>query len=459
MKIKKAMKKIKFILGLVITASLVSCVNSDDYGIPEDNCIDITANVDVLDVSALANSTHQQNDFTLDVEDYLEAIVTSSDEGGNFYKSISLMTVDGTKGFTMPINAYNLYTKYEPGRKVFINIDSLHFHYNSQISSLEIGGLYNNDTPDNLTDDKVGRISSVTYQNYIKRSCTKVNEDDIVKHLTIAQAKDNQYLNMLIEFDAVQFTDASLNKTYFDATLNSFGGATNHLITDIGGNTIILRASEYATFATNTIPNGSGKIRGVLTKYNSDYQFMIRTINDVQLNDSRLEAFFIEDFQTATNNTNLNNPGWTNFAENGTWLWREKTFSGNGYAEFSAFGSGSALNTAWLVSTAINLDSTTNELLSFKIAQHHLDVDSPNNSLEVLVSTDFDGTNVLTATWVSVPATIPTMSTSWYQFLGSSIDISGYNGNIFVAFKFTGSGTNTTLDGAFQVDDVKVFGN
>jgi hypothetical protein len=64
----------------------------------------------------------------------------------------------------------------------------------------------------------------------------------------------------------------------------------------------------------------------------------------------------------------------------------------------------------------------------------------------------------LAATWVAVPANIPTTSTAWYAFLGSNVDLSSYSGTIHVAFKFTGSGTNTTLDGAFQVDDFKAFG-
>lgn len=138
-------------------------------------------------------------------------------------------------------------------------------------------------------------------------------------------------------------------------------------------------------------------------------------------------------------------------------MWREKIFSGNGYAEFSAFG-GQALNKAWLISPALDFTGYTNKSVQFKIAQHHLDVDFPNNGLEVLVSTNFDGTNVLAATWVAVPANIPTTSTAWYAFLGSNVDLSSYSGTIHVAFKFTGSGTNTTLDGAFQVDDFKAFG-
>jgi hypothetical protein len=44
--------------------------------------------------------------------------------------------------------------------------------------------------------------------------------------------------------------------------------------------------------------------------------------------------------------------------------------------------------------TKIDMDLHTNEILTFRTAQHHLDVDSPLNTIEVYVSTDFDGLNV-----------------------------------------------------------------
>ena len=441
------MKKIKFILSLVITASLVSCVNSDDYGTPADTCVDLSANITVQDVSALANSTAQQNDFTVDTEDYIEAIVTSSDEGGNFYKSISLITLDGTKGFTIPIDDYNLYTKFEPGRKVFVDMDALYFHYNSQISSLEIGDLFNNYTPDNLTDDKVGRVSIVLYQNVIKRSCTVVNEDDFVKtNLTIAQAKNNANLNMLIEFDAVQFVDESLGKKYFDESLNNFGGATNHKLVDADGNSIDLRAGEYATFATNSIPSGSGKVRGVLTKYNSGYQFMIRTINDVQLTSPRIVPLFEETFSS-------NYANWTKFSVSGTPAWVLDTQYGNpgNCAKMSGFASsGQTINEDWLVSPSINLSSVSSATLTFQTASRYA-----GNVLEAKISTNYSGAgNPNAATWANLTATYDTNTGSYVWTNSGSIDISSYTGgNVYIAFKYT---CTASAASTWEVDNVKI---
>ena len=187
---------------------------------------------------------------------------------------------------------------------------------------------------------------------------------------------------------------------------------------------------------------------GVATSCVNDDDFAIPSV---------INPFFEEDFNTATTNTDFDFVGWTNFAQQGTWKWREKTFSGNGYAEFSAFGSGSAVNEVWLVSPAIDITGKSSPVLKVDIAQHHLDVDSADNSLQILVSTDYDGTDVLAATWTALNANIPNSSVSWYEFVNSTINLTPFNGEIYIAFKFKGSGTNTTLDGAFQVDNMKMF--
>lgn len=275
------MKKLKLIAAFAFIATLSSCVNGDDYGTPAQSCVSIPKTKEVVEITNAATATAQQ--YTTDdaVVDYIEAYVTSSDEGGNFYKSISMMSLDGLKGFSMPVDNYNLYTEFEPGRKVTVKLDK-NVYYNKQHGSTVIGASFNN---------SVGRLSGVEYKNVILRSCDKVDENDIVKNLTIAQAKNDQYLNMLIEFDAVQFADTSIGKTYFDKTLNPVATftATNHNLRDANGNTIIVRFSEFATFATKQVATGNGKLRGVLTKYNSDYQFMVRTEKDIQLTGDRVD--------------------------------------------------------------------------------------------------------------------------------------------------------------------------
>ena len=102
------------------------------------------------------------------------------------------------------------------------------------------------------------------------------------------------------------------------------------------------------------------------------------------------------------------------------------------------------------------MDAQSNEFLSFKTAQHHLD--SPDNTIELFISTDYDGSDVLAATWEPIAANFASQANDWYAFVDSGlIDVSSYSGTIYVAFKVVGSGTDTTLDGAYQIDDFNMI--
>lgn len=456
------MKNLKLVVTTAVFATLFSCVNGDDYGTPNlsNDCVTIAKTKEVSDITNIATATTVQYTTDENLTDYIEAYVTSSDEGGNFYKLISMMSLDGLKGFSMPVDNYNLYTEFEPGRKVTIKLDKNRY-YNKQHGSTIIGSSYNGG---------VGRISGVEYKDVILRSCENVNENDIVKDLTISAAKNDQYLNMLMEFDGVQFTDASLGKKYYDATLNSIGGATNHEITDQFGNKVIVRVSEFATFASNAVPSLNGKIRGVMTKYNSDYQFMIRTINDVDLTDTRLaidlnppiggsaivyDATLNEPFTSYTTTNQQIFPKYINDAALGSRYWQVKTFSGNKYIQMSSFGGAPEANRSLFI-VPVNMSAANS--LSFKTK------DGFNNGavLKVYYSTNYvQGTQITTATLVDITSNfiIASGTTSGYatNFTNSgTYNIpAGITGNGFFIFEYVGNGSGgptTTI----QIDDIVI---
>src|SRR5690606_20595101 len=99
--------------SLLVVVFAVSCAESDDYSTPNSvlNCVDETvgktANITGTEVYAMANSSMQQFPEGEEVEDmYVEAYITSSDAGGNFFKSISMETEDG-KGISISVDIYN----------------------------------------------------------------------------------------------------------------------------------------------------------------------------------------------------------------------------------------------------------------------------------------------------------------------------------------------------------------
>jgi len=427
------MKNLKLVLTTALFATLVSCVNGDDYGTPDlsNDCVSITKTKEVFEITDVATATTVQYTTDENLTDYIEAYVTSSDEGGNFYKSISFMSLDGLKGFSMPVDNYNLFNEFEPGRKVTIKLDQNRY-FNKQHGSTVIGSLYNNG---------VGRISGVEYKDVILRSCDKVDENDIIKNLTIADAKNDQYLNMLIEFDAVQFSNASLDKKYYDPSVNSIGGATNHIVTDVDGNTIILRVSEYAKFAGDLIPSNNGKIRGVLTKFNSDYQFMIRTINDVNLTNPRLNPT-IENFESFANNTAVF-PNYFNLKVQGTNDWFVGTFSGNKYLQARKGNSTGATKIFFVMP----YDFDTHTKVSFKTLYGYMSLTS-TPIMKVYYSTSFDSANP-TANIVDITSSFTFSNhtgTGWASaFTNSGVHtFTGMSGQGHIIFAYDVAATSTT---------------
>jgi len=161
------------------------------------------------------------------------------------------------------------------------------------------------------------------------------------------------------------------------------------------------------------------------------------------------------DYTPLVDNTLLELPGWYNIAQTGSAKWKIQVYQGNGYAELTTYQSGEPVNVSWLVSPEF---TTTEEhsTLAFEVAQSY--VTNAANKLEVFISEDFTGTNVATATWVPLTVNIPGTSAVYFEFMNSGdVSLAEYIGKpLHLAFKVTGSGTNTTLDGSYQIDNVNV---
>lgn len=275
--------KINFLKPIAIIAifagALASCANDDNYATPESNCVEsgLTANKTVQQINTAATATVVQ--YVAD--DVIEAYVTSSDERGSFFKTVSFQTLptDGSAplGFSVSIDDTSLFGKqYYPGKKVFIKMKDLYF--TKKNDGLLIGALY---------QGAVGRISQSEYAKFVVPSCTEVSEDELVRELTVTQAKNNANINTLIEIKDVQFKDDAVGGTYYDES-NALGGATNRILVDKFGKEVIFRTSSFASFSGDIIPGTSGTVRGVMTKFGSDFQFVGRFETDIKLTQPRL---------------------------------------------------------------------------------------------------------------------------------------------------------------------------
>lgn len=266
---------LKSIFFVALTAAVfTSCVNDDDYSIPNLECnepviTDSIKSVESIYNQATAVATLYEGNHAI------EGYVVSSDKGGNFYKVIYMNSADGEIGFSVAVNQSDLFIDYGVGRKVYIKLNGLYTQIRN--NTLQIGALYNGN---------VGQIATPEYRKALIRSCDVVQESSLVNELTLADVNDSN-LGKLIEFNGVQFADDALGQNYYNSS-NVLGGETNHLITDATGATLIFRTGQYAEYSGTPVSSKSGKIRGILTKFGSTYQFVSRYTTDIQLTEGRI---------------------------------------------------------------------------------------------------------------------------------------------------------------------------
>ncbi len=425
-------------LLLATMAIFTSCTDSDKTyktGTPEIQTYTLTPTITVAALKALATSTPTQ--YTAD--DVIEAYVTSNDAAGNFYKSISFQDVQtGTStpiGFSVGVDKAMTYADgFYPGRKVYIKLQGLYF--GMLYGSLKIG-----------MDSSLNGIEPLQYQKYLLPSQTVVDESTLVRHMPLASALNDANQNTLVEVDGVQFANSSLGRTYFD--INSGGYATNQTIEDPNvGTTSICRISQYAPFSVNNIPSGRGSIRGVMTKYNTDYQYMVRYESDFKLTGARFIPILNETFTSGIGT-------WSAFSVVGAEVWTYSSTFGNpgGMMKMSGYNVTNKANEDWLISPSLDLSSNSTATLSFDNAYKFT-----GNAIQVYVSNNYTAGNPNAATWTALN---PTLSTGNYVYANSGpLDISSFTGagnnNVHVAFKYT---STTSAASTWEIDNVKITGN
>jgi hypothetical protein len=443
-----------FLIGMMVT----SCVQDDDYDIPEINVTEpnVNVNTDIASVKAMYGGF---DPVLVEAGDesqtplYIEAYVISSDESGNFYKQLIIQDApeNPTAGLSISTNATDLYTKYEPGRKIYFRVDGL---YIGEYAGLPTLGVQDG--------DEVGRIGIDDFESRIFRSTETF--DLVPTVITIPQAFNEAKLNTLVQFEGVQFPDALLGESYGNLD-NTY--SVNRDVEDCENNTVILRNSGFSDFKNELLPEGNGTLTAVLSIFNDDFQVFIRDTDDVQMDGERcgtggggsgdaMELPFSENFEGESAGTGINVtiPGWTNVNVNqGERLWEVREFDNNKYAQTSAYSSNENPYEVWLVTPGLILPSGSTPTLTFETN------DGFNNgdALTVKVSTDFTG-DVTAATWTDLNATISTGNDSGYgdEFTPSGdVDLSAYAGQtVYIAYQYVGSSNGVTT--TYQVDNVSV---
>lgn len=168
---------------------------------------------------------------------------------------------------------------------------------------------------------------------------------------------------------------------------------------------------------------------------------------------------FKEDFEGGTANANLELADWTNTTVTGTFKWQAKLFSGNLYAQQSAYKHTDGVLDSYLISKEITVERGMS--LTFDALYANLVADG--GSITVLISSDLaDATTaagIAAATWTDLTGkfTIPTSSTNSGDMASTgAADLSAYAGKkVRIAFRYQGD-ANTKATTTVRIDNVAI---
>ena len=261
---------IVYIFTIAILAGISSCskqIDSPPAGGVDPN---ITANFSLDSLIARYNGAP----YLITQNLIISAVVVADDSSGSFYHGIDIE--DSTAGIMLMIDGSYLYNLYPVGTRVFVNLKGLYLvNYkgvNEIVAILNSNGTY------------TGIPTSVQSQ-YITTGKWGIYVAPKVISIAQLNANPNMYLSQLVEFDNVQFSQASLNTPYY--SLSNTGNST---IRDcVGENTMTVYTSSYADFGALNPPSGNGTFIGIYSLYASSsgrttYEMIIRDPSDLSLN-------------------------------------------------------------------------------------------------------------------------------------------------------------------------------
>ncbi|WP_424492572.1 DUF5689 domain-containing protein [Salinimicrobium sp. GXAS 041] len=454
---------------LLLCLTISSCVPDDEFEVPPSAVIkglNIETNSDLYAVLG-AYFQNGGEIVTFEQEVIVAVYVVSSDKAGNFYKELIVQDkpIDPIAGLAVQINLPSYYETYDFGRKLYLKLKGLSIGEKSGVVSLGVlNGRQIDPIPLSQLSQHILRTSEVV--EIVPKTVKAVDFSDRMENLYV-KLEDIQFSKMLVN-DENPVTYASEGNDEFDGE--------RKVESCTGDFPFVLSTSTYANFKSLKLPVNSGSLQGILTRdfYDDFFTIYLNHPSDVHFDEegrcdpetfdcgrateAGKNVLFKEEFQGQKNNTPIKGNGWTNLVTEGSEGWEGFTATGvnaslGRSARVQTTGSGDYLTESWLITPPIDFDVQEGEVLEFKTSTSFAN----NSILEVLFSTDWDGTeeNFYSATWRALSSAYVAQRTDFFGDWISSgkVSLSCAEGIGYVAFKYTGSDRDY-YNGIYELDDI-----
>ena len=465
-----------YLLALLASVAIVSCVQDDDFSVPESvgteenkaltvilDSIATTA-IDVVTISelkAMYNSdpngdgdNYDAIPFRVDTDIVIIGYVSTSDLTGNFYKELYLQDSpeNPTAAIKVILSQVDSYNRFNKGREVYIRLRPetdtgapTGLYIGEERTGNEVitigGGTESDQYGTTVTSLTQSQMNATMFRSELTQEIIPLN----VQFSQIESA----HIGMFVQIDNVEFEDNLDGQRYFDPLEDYDTQRTMQFCSGFNYSLMKLETSGFANFKNEMLPTGNGSVAGVVSKTydGSSLILALNTTDDIDFSGACCElltTLFAENFET-------NFTTWTVFSVTGSQVWSHNSSGNPGYcAAMSGYSSGSTSeNEDWLITPAIDLSEVSSAVLAFQTAKKY-----SGNELEVYMCTDYLGGDPNdSGSWVPLSVTLSSGDWDWTD--SGTVDVSAAAGeNLFVAFKYTCTGSSSAT---YKVDNVKVF--
>lgn len=253
-------------LGAVL---LVSCKRTYDDP-PAATTPGLAANISIKDLKAMDTAPYSVTHITQDL--VIRGIVNMDDKSGNYYQQISLQ--DSTGGLILRLAGSNLNTVYPVGRELFVKVKDLYLG--------EYGGLLQLGGGADSINGGVTMLSPVLQDLHIyKGALNQRLEPKVVNVANLTTNRQDPYANTLIQVVGYEFAAADTAKGWAD--VGASGNRVARGCSLPSSTNLTVRTSNYANFATMSLPNGNGTLTGIYSFFGATKQLSVRDTSDAKM--------------------------------------------------------------------------------------------------------------------------------------------------------------------------------
>jgi len=276
--------KILYLLGLLVCGfalTLTSCQGdfdepektADEAGIgnssiSETNLVTIAQLKETYKSAINTSYSYKKVEQPTEIKGY----VTGNDVQGNLYNE--LVIDDGTGAITIGVAQGGLYGLFPVGAEVIIELNGL--SVGNYGLHPQIGTPYTSAKGQN----SIGRMSRAVWNQHFRLTGKSKTIDPIDFNSSWNPASDGlTYSGKLVTMKNVSFKGADGKKTFANASAGS--GSVSVYFKEYPTTTMVY-TSNFADFASNPLPQGKVNVTGILKRYNSSWEIIIRSLDDIE---------------------------------------------------------------------------------------------------------------------------------------------------------------------------------